>query len=112
MRHINNFEKNRKALKEWMVKHNIYCFPLTNPVKTEVYYYGNRENDSKPDIAYCQYVALLPRIYKGKIYRWELSFKDTKGECICYNDLSDGNFYKDVLNDLKDTREKWRKEWS
>lgn len=101
MKRINNFEKNRRELKKWLETHEIFAFNLMKPVKVEVFYPGNRNEDSVPDIAFCQKIMFTPRIYNGKVYRFELSFKDINGRDICHNDLCDGNFYKDVLNEIK-----------
>jgi hypothetical protein len=101
MKQVNNFEKNRRALKDWMVEHEVFNFKLSNPVRAEVFYPGNRNEDSIPEIVYCQNVILSPRVFKGKIARLDLNFKDTNGNFICYNDLSDGNFYKNVLREIK-----------
>lgn len=101
MKQVNNFEKNRRALKDWMVEHEVFNFKLSNPVRAEVFYPWNRNEDSIPEIVYCQNVGLAPRVFNGKIHRWELNFKDTEGNFICYNDLSDGNFYKNVLKEIK-----------
>lgn len=101
MKQVNNFEKNRRALKDWMVEHEVFNFKLSNPVKAEAFYPGNRNEDSIPEIVYCQNVMLTPIVYNGIVDRLVLNFKDTDGNFICYNDLSDGNFYKNVLREIK-----------
>lgn len=101
MRQINNFEKNRKALKDWMMERGVFSFVLESPVRAEVYYPGNRGEGCVPDVVCCGYVMILPKVCNGRIDRWELKFKDTEGRDICYNDLSDGNFYRDILDGIK-----------